>query len=266
MGALDGATAVRTVARRLAVLVRSLPEAGGPIVGAWSVAEVATHVTQVYEFDAGLAAGGEGALDHFSELACFTVDRVRRDPERNPEVLAQRIEAGAERFLAAMALSPPDGSTETNWLGGIRLPRPALYGHVLLESLIHGFDLARATGRPWTIDEPHAQLAMRELVFELLPRIGPTAMVSEQAADVQATFDLRVRGVGALRLAFDRGTLAVGPAGGRVDCHVSADAATLLLVSFKRIGLARPIARGHVLAWGRKPWLGLQLPSFLATP
>ena len=266
MEVADGATAVATVAERLADLVRSLPEPGGPIVGTWSVAEVATHVTQVYEFDAGLAAGGEGALDHFSELAGFTVDLVVGDPERNPEVLARRIEAGAERFLAAMAVAPAGGDGSTNWLGGIRLPRPALFGHVLLESLIHGFDLAQATGRPWTIDAPLAQLAVREFVFELLPRIGPTAMVSERAANVRATFDLRVRGVGAIPLVFDRGTLAVEPAGGRVDCHVSADAGTLLLVSFKRIGLAGPIARGQVLAWGRKPWLGLQLPSFLATP
>lgn len=261
---LDPPTAVATVAARVADLVRSLPDVADPVVGSWSVRELATHVTHVYQFGVELAVGAHATLEDFTQLGSFTVDLVHGDTERDPVALAERIEVGAERFLATMA--GPDASLEAHWLAGIRLPRSALFGYVLLESLIHGFDLARATGRPWAVDPGHARVVVRDFIFELLPRLGPTDMVSDRAARARATFDLQVRGVGARRLAFDRGTLAVGPAGGNVDCHVSADPATLLLVSFKRVGLWGPIARGQLLAWGRKPWLGLQLPGFLATP
>ena len=266
-GQADPLAAVATMARRLADLVRSLPEADRPAVGVWNARQLAVHVAQVYELDAGLAEGGPSGLGPFADLGAFTVGQVDDDLERDPAVLARRIESGAERVQAAMALTSHHGSLETPFFDGIRLPRQAVVGHLVLESLVHGFDLARVLGRPWALDRAHAEVAVRDFVFELLPRLGPTDMVSERAANVRAAFDVRVGGVGALRMDFDHGALVVGGRSERpVDCHVWADPRALVLVTFKRVGLWGAIARRQMLAWGRKPWLGLQLPSYVAAP
>jgi hypothetical protein len=51
-----------------------------------------------------------------------------------------------------------------------------------------------------------------------------------------------------------------------VDCHTSADAAALLLVAWGRQSQSEAIARGKLLAWGRKPWLGVEVPRPHAKP
>jgi hypothetical protein len=43
----------------------------------------------------------------------------------------------------------------------------------------------------------------------------------------------------------------------RVDAHISADPATLLLVVYRRRSQWPQIAAGRLLAWGRRPWLAL---------
>ena len=264
---VDPLAAVVTVAGRLAGLVRSLPDVDRPVVGVWNPRQLATHLAQVYELDAGLAEGGPSPLGPYVDLAGFTVGQVDGDVEREPAVLARRIEAGAERLVAAMAVTPQGGGVDTPFFDGVRLPRRALIGHVLVESLVHGFDLARATGRPWALERAHAEVAVRDFVFELLPLLGPTELVSTRAANVRAAFDVRVAGVGAMRMEFNDGVLVVGvPSDRPVDCHVRADPRALLLVTFKRVGLWAAVARGQMLAWGRKPWLALRLPALVANP
>jgi hypothetical protein len=43
-----------------------------------------------------------------------------------------------------------------------------------------------------------------------------------------------------------------------VDCWISADAAAYLLVGYGRRSQWSALAKGQVLAYGRKPWLGLK--------
>lgn len=140
----DPADAVSIVAARMADLVRSLPGGGTEILGEWDALELATHVTQVFEFAAELAATGEAPLDDIFGLGDFTKDMVDQEPERDPQVLAERIEAAARRFAGNMSAAPPGG--DIRWLGGIQLPLSALSGHLVSETLLHGVDLGRATG------------------------------------------------------------------------------------------------------------------------
>jgi hypothetical protein len=68
-------------------------------------------------------------------------------------------------------------------------------------------------------------------------------------------------------LHFDDGDLTVEPEpSGRVDCHLSADPVAFMLVGWGRIGQGPAILKGQLLAWGRKPWLGLKLRSLLRNP
>jgi hypothetical protein len=66
---------------------------------------------------------------------------------------------------------------------------------------------------------------------------------------------------------FNDGVAAVEPARGQtIDCHLSADPVDLMLVVYGRISQWGPIARGRLLAWGRKPWLGLRFKNLFFNP
>jgi hypothetical protein len=41
---------------------------------------------------------------------------------------------------------------------------------------------------------------------------------------------------------------------------------TLLLVSYGRMPLGRALLRGGMLAWGRRPWLGLRFKGMFFNP
>ena len=81
------------------------------------------------------------------------------------------------------------------------------------------------------------------------------------------TYEVRLRGNGpryVIRIA--NGTAEVRPPGGSVDCVISADPVMLLLVSYGRMPLGQALLRGGILAWGRRPWLGLRLKDQFFNP
>ena len=94
----------------------------------------------------------------------------------------------------------------------------------------------------------------------------PLLVDPSTTADVRASYDLRVRGGPQDGVVIRDGRLTVGADDGPVDCHVSADPVALLLVSYGRRSQWVPVLTGKPLAWGRKPWLGLRLTSYLVTP
>lgn len=51
-----------------------------------------------------------------------------------------------------------------------------------------------------------------------------------------------------------------------IDCHLWADPVDLILVIYGRISHWGPIARSRLLAWGRKPWLGLTFRNLFFNP
>jgi len=97
--------------------------------------------------------------------------------------------------------------------------------------------------------------------------LGRGLVDQEKAAGVHATYDIRLRGGGRAFFVFDDGFLTVeGPSSRRVDCHLSADPTALLLVAWDRQSQWPAIAKGKLMAWGRRPWLGIQLRSFMRNP
>jgi hypothetical protein len=58
----------------------------------------------------------------------------------------------------------------------------------------------------------------------------------------------------------------VRPVGGPVDCVISADPVTFLLVAYGRMPLSRALLHGGILAWGRRPWLGLHFKNLFFNP
>jgi hypothetical protein len=145
---------------------------------------------------------------------------------------------------------------------------PVFTCHLLNEAVMHGRDIAKADGRHWPIKAHHARLVFDGFIWPVFGGLGSRAMVDQKAAaGVRAVYDIRIRGGGQYRLTFDDGELVIEPpSAGRVDCHISADAVAFLLVAWGRQSQWEAIAKGKLLAWGRKPWLGLRFRSLLRNP
>jgi hypothetical protein len=139
--------------------------------------------------------------------------------------------------------------------------------HLLNETLIHGYDIARAAGRKWPIKSSHAAMALGRFVFRVFQAAPPQMFTTSKAAGVRATYDVRLRSGDSFFFIFDDGGLSIEePSFRPVDCHISADPVAMLLVAFARQSQWSAIAMGKLIAWGRKPWLGIQLRGLLRNP
>jgi hypothetical protein len=115
-------------------------------------------------------------------------------------------------------------------------------------------------GKAWEFRSEQA-LAVTNSLLPLL-----TNFVNREVAERAAgTYHLRLRGG-------DDWTIRVGDGGavierqrpGSADLHISAEPVAYLLVGFQRMSLWRAVLSGRMVAWGRKPWLGLQFGKVFA--
>jgi hypothetical protein len=209
---------------------------------------------------------GGNVLDELTDLSRLSGMMVEGEGRRPLGQLADRIDASVGEFLATTEAADPDGTH--SWLfRGTELPLSTLTCHMLNELTVHGRDLATAVGVPWPIDRSHAALIVLGFVFPALHTLGPAVVVQEKAATVRARFEVRLRGDGRAWLRFSDGDFSVeGSPQGPVDCHLAVDPEAFLLVAWGRINQWQAIPKGQLLAWGRRPWLGLQMRSWLRNP
>jgi uncharacterized protein (TIGR03083 family) len=276
--------ALREEVKRVTALLRSVRDPAAPAVGQWDIAEVATHLSQAWVAVTGLAWGdlsdlyelipsighraGESLIRDIWELEDLTVLGVRSDPERDLAVLADRIEQRATRYFSECATYSPD-EPRPWFVQGTRVPVATLTGHLLNETLMHGYDIARADGRTWQIERAHAAMVVQHLFVPVLQQLDPRALVNAtKAAGLRATYELRLRGANRFHFIFDDGALRVGepsPAV-KVDCYISADPGAFVLVYWGRRSQWPAIATGKLRAWGPKPWLGPRFASLICHP
>lgn len=287
--------ALAAEAARVTALLRSLHAErdapardpnGSPVVGQWNLAEVAAHLSHTWLGLPGLArrdlsevdalvpdrdAGGAIVAD-IARLPAFTARAVRADPERNLGVLADRIETRSAGYLADRAAdTPADAATARPWLvPGVTVPPSVITAHLLGETVVHGWDIARAAGRPWRIEPAHAALVVRGFLVPVLLAVGPRLLDGPGAGAASGRYLLRVRGGEGFEPAefpLELGADGMRPGGpGRVDCRMSVDPVGFLLLFFGRIGVGSAVARGKLLVWGRKPWLAARLHAALPSP
>jgi hypothetical protein len=255
----QGAAAVAQACRQFTQLLRSAPDPAAVAVGSWTAAETAAHVAEIIDVETAMVEGrGSPAPD--LDIAAFNAEHLRGYTERDPSRIADRVDVLAAGFVDAVRSRP--AATAVAWHAGIALPLTSIVAVVLSEVLVHGFDVARAERRRWSIDRGHAALAIDGLA-PLLPHY----LDSEAAAGLSACFDVRVRGGSRHYYVIERGSLAIeAPSQRRVDCHVSADPTAFLLAGYRRVGQWGPAFRGQMIAWGRRPWLALRLISLLKNP
>jgi hypothetical protein len=269
---------------RVTTLLRSVTDPARPAVGDWNLGEVAMHLSQVWLAVPGLAradmsevyeilpsaaqtAAGSLVRD-IRDLGDTTMLAVKSDPERDLHVLADRIEARAARYLAEVEGHSPD--EQRAWVvEGATVSLLTLTCHLLSETIMHGYDIARAARQPWRIEPANAALVLSGFFVKILGALAPTALVhSVWGANATATFDLRIRGGDRHHFVFNGGQLHIEDPSPhrRVDCHISADPVALLLLMWGRRSQWRAIARGQLVAWGRRPWLGPRLRAMLQNP
>jgi hypothetical protein len=264
---VEARAALQNVAPSLAALVRSVSDTNAASVGTWTVGDVAAQLSHVFRVDTDAIAGRPvpEAIVTKAGIAEATARILAEDSERDPAVLADRMSTLATEFDDAASHSR---STTVDWLQGTRLPPSAVACHLLNECLIHGHDIAIATGRPWPIQRHHALLAIEAFVMPLIAALPPTAFVNqEQAGSFRARIELRLRGGRRTVMVFDRGSLTLDTGRARdVDAHISADPPTFMLVFIGRQGIWKPLLEGKLTAWGPRPWKLIRMLTVTSPP
>ena len=249
----QAATAVAEVLPRFTSLLRGHHDVRARAVGTWTLPDVACHVSHVIEKDTDALTCSplpDVALSPAS-VAVWTDSMLAADPERDLDVLADRIDKLGERFLQ-LRTDPPRQAT-VPWVGGTPLPPPAIACHLLEELLVHGYDASHAARAKWPIDPAHAALA---ITGDAVPVIAasPQSWVRESYdPSVRARVEMRLRGHERFALALDNGLHVEMPPTERADVYLSADPAALLLVMLGRRSQWNALVRGQVFAWGRRP-------------
>ncbi|MFD7643535.1 hypothetical protein ACFV4P_23105 [Kitasatospora sp. NPDC059795] len=268
--------ALAETADRLVRLLRDTRGLGSPrALPAWSAPDVGAHVAAVFlvycssvspeetvDWDRILP---EAELPFGPRMAVVNGRAVTMIKEQIGGDSADFIAERADRFLRVTADLDLEAPVATPWYG----PDPALTvaastGLLLSECLMHGLDIARATGRPWRIDPDHARL----VIGQALTTMMPLALDRVAARDADLLLDLAVRGGPRLYLTFRDATLTVTrDAPPRTpDCRVSTDPVTFLMVAFHRTPQWRAIALGRLRASGRRPWLAPRLTRYVPAP
>ena len=263
---VEARAAVAMSGGRVADLLRSVTHPDAPALGVWNLTDVAVHLSHSVDVVSAMAKGGGSVLDDLWNLSVLSKGMVKAESTRDLGRLADRVETSVGDLLAYLETAPAD-ERRPWFVKGTELPLWALTCHALNELIVHGRDVALADGQPWPIERRHAALVVCGFLFPVLDALGRTMVAAEEAVGVRACMEVRVRGGCRVYLRFEDGDLSVDERPWKaVDCHLSVDPAAFALVAWGRVSQWGPIGRGQLLAWGRKPWLGLKLRALLRNP
>lgn len=263
----DGlAPAIRGTAADIAALLRGATDTGAPVPDSeWTIGEAAAHLAQANELMADLAAGRERPYGDGTpqSLAAANASALAAFDERSAQALADMIVEHADAFLGAVARSAAEGSAEPTLVTPLGpMNRTILASYLLTHMLGHGYDLARASGRPHMIDRERVELCL-PFLQAAMPRVADANAI----AGLTARYRLSVRGGSAFGVTIAGGAVEVTPEPPhRPDCTLLTEPVTFLLIALGRCNPWRAIAVGRVLAWGRKPWLAARFPGLFMAP
>lgn len=275
-----GQKALRQEVGRVVGLLRSVRHPTAPALGDWKVAEVAMHLSQAWMAVPGLAGRdisairevlpdltGPSLIRELWDLSELTSLGVRNDPERNCSVLADRIEQRAAAYFAAIDQSA--AADPRAWLvDGSEVALSTLTYHLLNETVVHGWDIARGDGQRWEVRPDSACLVLEGFLIPVLRALGPRDFVDQVVASgLRATYEIRVKGCRRYMFVFHDGALSVeDPAGQPVDCIIDADPVAMLLVTWGRMHQSEAIVKRQLVASGPKDYLGPRFRGLMRNP
>jgi uncharacterized protein (TIGR03083 family) len=254
---------VGTMARRIDALIRKLPDTSVRIPGSnWTVGEAAAHLAITKDWFARLFSGedqlryGEGTIDSIAPAnARYLGEFNERDGARLADLILERTGT----FLQAASAMPSTRMFETP-MG--RMDALTTTSYMLTHLMMHGGAIAKALRKPYPIDPIHVELALPFVCHSM-----PLIVDKRAAGRLNACFQLRFRGGSSFAVMVADGEAVVGSLPLRpVDCHIFADPVAFFLVAVGLESQWRLIASGKLMAWGRKPWLAMRVPSLFVTP
>ncbi|GAA3392047.1 maleylpyruvate isomerase N-terminal domain-containing protein [Cryptosporangium minutisporangium] len=143
---------------RFVSLVRSVDPASAvrtvPACPDWSAADLVAHVLTVYR----RALGDRRRSATPEETAALNAQCLAETPERGLAALADLLDADGPASFAVLRSFPDDLSFRFH--GGTRTTVTPVSAVILGEVLIHGYDLAEATGSDWAITPDEASLVL----------------------------------------------------------------------------------------------------------
>lgn len=250
-------------AARTAELVGSLPDTALAIPGSeWTIREAAVHLAQGGFLYAGMVENEPALCPSLGkeEMARFSAQLIADIPETDPTKLAALIKEGAARFLDVTVGC--SGNEQVMWHAGLRLSVTHLLAFELCEHLLHGYDMALATGRPWPIEAPQAALVL----YGLGPAYG-LALNPATATGHTAGYGITLRTGERFTVRFTDGEYSMeSPDSGPVDCIIEADPVAFLLVASGRLSQWTAIALGLLEAGGPHPELALRFNDLFVFP
>ena len=226
MDALHGASA------RFVDLVASLgpSDAALPVAGLdWNVGETIAHVLTVVR--RGFADRRRSSAA--AETASLNEVCLEETPERDPRALAELLRADVHTALDVVFPKIAD-DREFPFHGGVTTTMtPAL--HVVLgEFVIHGYDVAHATGHPWPITDHEAMLLVPGELFGAWLRPGaPDESYELRLGDEPPLGDEQ-----AIRFEIRGGSLLVGPGTG--STVIAMDPVAFVLGFYNRVPVTDP--------------------------
>ena len=220
----------------------------------WTIHEVTAHVASVVNRYADGPEGRGTWAERPPDLAGINQRSIEALGAAGMAELGAKIDRDLSALVAQIR-AYGDRPPSFHFHGGAEV-----LAHLVNELLVHGWDIARAVGRPWPLDPADV-----ELVIEGVEPILPGWVDPEKAGRLTATYLLRLRGQGTHVWSFRDGRLRIG-SDRRPDVTISADPVALLLVLYKRRPQWPAIARGRLLAWGRRPWLAFSLAGRFHQP
>ncbi|MEU4875245.1 maleylpyruvate isomerase family mycothiol-dependent enzyme [Streptomyces sp. NPDC021608] len=257
--------AIRETSRAIAALLDGATDMTAPVPGLeWTVGETAAHLALANALMADVASGQERSYGDGTpqSLAAANARSLVEFSERTAEPLAAMIVEQADAFLDAVDRAVADGTAGRTLMTPLGpMDHGILASYLLTHMLGHGYDLARALRRPHMIDEMRVALCL-PFLKTAMPRVAAAS-----ASTLTARYTLRVRGGAPFGVTFSNGTVEVLPEPPeRSDCTILTQPVAFLLLALGRLGPLQAMARGGVLAWGRKPWLAPRFPTLFDAP
>ena len=256
--------ALAEVLPSLTQMLRKQRDGSARAVGTWTVGDVAAHLSHVIERDRDSLFGRPLPAVELrpAAIAGLTDEMLSADSERDPHALADRLDALGQAFVS---VTPPRGLV--TWIGQTKIAASAVASHLLLETLVHGYDIARAAGEPWQIEAPHARLAIVGGALPIIAASPESWISSARPGTTRARVELRLRGRDHFVLELDQTlTVEMAPRHRRADVHVSAELAVLLLVMLGRLSPMRELLSGRLFVWGRRPAAAFRLMNNVSPP
>ena len=254
--------AIYQVAQRFLAMMEGVPDTAVRVAATpeWTVAEAFAHVATVTpRYSQGARHEGEWvAVDALSDLNARQLAAV---PTTDTGAVAASLRVSLAE-LADQISGYGDDQPVFAFHGGGRVGADVALGILLGELVVHGHDIAQSVSHPWPIAPAHV-----ELIMQGLGPVLPGWLDADRSRGHTGRYEVRLRGQGTHRFAFDNGRLAMNPPGRfQADAVISADPATFLLVTYKRVSQWPAIATGKLVAWGRRPWLALSFAGRFHQP